>query len=126
MTEPTETACKNPKTEKLDAQVFSAVVLSALNANSEISQPSHSHRPLPQLTKLERENRPRWWTQSMLLHLVLRQASGKPMSRRELIPKALELDARIAKERGLPRLFGGKVFMNLNDKRHLNLLHHVF
>lgn len=53
-------------------------------------------------------DRPRWWIQSFLLLLALRQA-GRPLSRRVLIPRALELEKKIAKQRGLPLIFGGKV-----------------
>ncbi|KAJ3130385.1 hypothetical protein HK098_002614 [Nowakowskiella sp. JEL0407] len=55
--------------------------------------------------------RPRWWNQTYLVFLALRQA-GRPLSRGELIPAALKLEGEIAKQRGLPLLFHGKTPQN--------------
>ncbi|KAJ1532854.1 hypothetical protein HK096_006055 [Nowakowskiella sp. JEL0078] len=55
--------------------------------------------------------RPRWWNQTYLIFLVLRQA-GHPLTRGELIPEALKLERLIASQRGLPLLFHGKTPQN--------------
>lgn len=52
--------------------------------------------------------RPRWFNQSFLVFMALRQA-GTPLPRGELIRRALELDKQIGAERGLPPCFTGKV-----------------
>ena len=54
--------------------------------------------------------RPRWFNQSFLVFMALRQA-GTPLPRGELIRRALELDKKIGLERGLPPCFTGKVRM---------------
>lgn len=53
--------------------------------------------------------RPRWFNQSFLVFMALRQA-GTPLPRGELIRRALELDKKIGAERGLPPCFTGKVW----------------
>ncbi|KAJ1554005.1 hypothetical protein HK096_005388 [Nowakowskiella sp. JEL0078] len=55
--------------------------------------------------------RPRWWNQTYLIFLALRQA-GRPLSRGELIPEALKLERQISRQRGLPLLFHGKTPQN--------------
>ncbi|KAJ2546128.1 hypothetical protein EV175_005714, partial [Coemansia sp. RSA 1933] len=47
-----------------------------------------------------------------LMFLALRQSPGFTASRSELVRKAVELDEKISKERGLPRAFTGKTPQN--------------
>ncbi|KAJ2590437.1 hypothetical protein EV177_009067, partial [Coemansia sp. RSA 1804] len=56
--------------------------------------------------------RPRWYNQMYLMFLALRQSPGFTASRSELVRKAVELDQRISRERGLPRAFTGKTPQN--------------
>ena len=63
-------------------------------------------------TGVKKPDRPRWWNQTYLLYLVLRKAT-RPLGRKDLISEALNLDEVISKERGLPKLFGGKVCLSL-------------
>ncbi|KAI8825609.1 uncharacterized protein EV422DRAFT_583031 [Fimicolochytrium jonesii] len=56
--------------------------------------------------------RPRWYNQTYILFLALKELGNGPVPRGQLIPKALELDKRIAEEKGLPPLFGGKTPQN--------------
>ncbi|KAJ2615557.1 hypothetical protein H4S08_001183 [Coemansia sp. RSA 1365] len=56
--------------------------------------------------------RPRWYNQMYLMFLALRQSPDYTASRSELVRKAVELDAKISKERSLPRAFTGKTPMN--------------
>ncbi|KAJ2081557.1 hypothetical protein H4R24_002233 [Coemansia sp. RSA 988] len=56
--------------------------------------------------------RPRWYNQMYLMFLALRQSPDYTASRSELVRKAVELDAKISKERCLPRAFTGKTPMN--------------
>jgi len=55
--------------------------------------------------------RPRWFNQSYIVFLALRQA-GKPLHRPDLINATLKLDKKLAKERKLPTLFKGKTPSN--------------
>ncbi|KAJ1907581.1 hypothetical protein LPJ81_000656 [Coemansia sp. IMI 209127] len=56
--------------------------------------------------------RPRWYNQMYLMFLALRQSPGFTASRSELVHKAVELDEKISKERGLPRAFTGRTPQN--------------
>ncbi len=53
--------------------------------------------------------RPRWHTQSFMVLLALRQHPRHELSRMELMKAAVEMDMKMSRERGLPRVFGGKV-----------------
>ncbi|ORZ26172.1 hypothetical protein BCR42DRAFT_401739 [Absidia repens] len=55
---------------------------------------------------------PRWYTQSYLMFLALREHPGHCLSRSDLINAALALDKKISKERNLPRVFRSKTPMN--------------
>ena len=59
--------------------------------------------------KRETAIQPRWYNQSYLLFLALRQAPNHSLSRLKLIEKAIELDKKIGNELQLPRVFRGKV-----------------
>jgi hypothetical protein len=73
---------------------------------------NNSQRQKPQGSNGQKKaDRPRWWNQTYLLYLVLRKAT-RPLGRKDLISEALELDESISEERGLPKLFGGKVFVS--------------
>ncbi|KAI8815267.1 hypothetical protein BJ742DRAFT_765649 [Cladochytrium replicatum] len=56
-------------------------------------------------------SKPRWWNQTYLVFLTLREAA-RPLTRSELIPAVLKLDKVISKQRKLPTLFGGKTPKN--------------
>jgi hypothetical protein len=60
--------------------------------------------------------KPRWWNQNYILFLALKSAN-RPLPRKELIPKALLLDKKIAAERNLPTLFHGKTPKNTASGR---------
>ncbi|CAO3599725.1 unnamed protein product [Absidia cylindrospora] len=55
---------------------------------------------------------PRWYTQSYLMFLALREHPGHCLSRSDLINAALALDKKISQERNLPRVFRSKTPMN--------------
>ena len=73
--------------------------------NTSINQTIGTH-----VVKTKKSDKPRWWNQTYLLYLVLRKAT-RPLGRKDLITEALALDEEISKERKLPKLFGGKVFI---------------
>lgn len=52
---------------------------------------------------------PRWHNQAYMLFLALRESPNRSLPRKQLIDGALEMDKRISKDRGLPRVFKGKV-----------------
>lgn len=53
--------------------------------------------------------KPRWHTQPYMMFLALRAMPGQTAARQELITAAVELDKKISAEKGLPRVFTGKV-----------------
>ncbi|ORX43566.1 hypothetical protein DM01DRAFT_237911, partial [Hesseltinella vesiculosa] len=55
---------------------------------------------------------PRWYTQSYVVFLALRQHPYHCMPRGDLINAALELDLKISQERNIPRAFRGKTPQN--------------
>lgn len=57
---------------------------------------------------------PRWYSQSYMLFLALRQHDEETMARTDLIKTALSLDNKISAERKLPKVFRGKVIKNDN------------
>jgi hypothetical protein len=61
----------------------------------------------PRAKAVHPKEKPRWWNQSYLMYLALRQAE-RPLSRKDLLPKVVELDKKMAEQRGLPYLFHGK------------------
>lgn len=62
------------------------------------------------VTRRSKQNmQPRWQTQSYMVFLALRQHPARCLPRTELIKAALEMDKKISEERGLPRVFRGKV-----------------
>ncbi|KAJ2673906.1 hypothetical protein IWW42_002036 [Coemansia sp. RSA 1085] len=84
-----------------------------------IADPSGKPRKRRKKTKLPQPRprspqpqRPRWYNQMYLMFLALRQSPNYTASRSELVRMAVELDARISRERGLPRAFTGKTPMN--------------
>lgn len=66
---------------------------------------------MPKEAKETKEPRPRWYNQSYIVFLALRQA-GKPLHRPDLIKATLALDKKLSKERSLPLLFRGKTPQN--------------
>lgn len=52
---------------------------------------------------------PRWHNQAYIMLLALRQHPTHEMARTDLIKAALDLDIKISRERGLPKVFNGKV-----------------
>lgn len=94
---------KRPKKKKQPKDAYMKESDGSLDDDAYSKNPSTVKR-----TRKPKVERPRWWIQSFLLFLALRQAD-RPLSRRVLLPRALELDRKIAKQRGLPLLFGGKV-----------------
>jgi len=60
--------------------------------------------------KGKKVDRPRWYNQTYLIFLVLREANG-PLPRSELIRRTLLLDKQYSKEMGLPTCFHGKVYI---------------
>jgi hypothetical protein len=87
------------------------------NARSKSSTPMNTHPKRKSISrKEEASKKPRWWTQNYLLFLAMR-TSDKPLTRKELIPRALALDKKIAKERNLPTLFHGKTPQNTASGR---------
>jgi len=85
-------------------------------------QTSYVYRKLPDgsLTNLppdynkKKVDKPRWYNQTYLIYLALRQAGGGPLPRGELIKRTLEMDQYISVQRNLPPLFGGKVKYLIN------------
>ena len=59
--------------------------------------------------------KPRWHTQPYMMFLALRAMPDRTAARQELIMAAVELDKKFSAEKGLPRVFTGKVsFLGLN------------
>ena len=52
---------------------------------------------------------PRWHNQAYMLFLALRESPNRSLPRKQLIDGALEMDKRISRDRGLPKVFKGKV-----------------
>ena len=53
--------------------------------------------------------RPRWYNQMNVVHMALKQFPSGIATRSELLDAAVALDLKISKEKGLPRVFTGKV-----------------
>jgi hypothetical protein len=62
-----------------------------------------------QRKRMRHEERPRWQTQTYMLVQALRRHPEGQCARNELIKSAIEIDAEVARERQLPRVFRGKV-----------------
>lgn len=60
----------------------------------------------------DQSSQPRWYNQMYLMFLALRQSPGYTATRRDLLKRAVELDEKISKERGLTRAFRGKTPLN--------------
>ncbi|KAL1923478.1 uncharacterized protein VTP21DRAFT_8458 [Calcarisporiella thermophila] len=60
----------------------------------------------------KRPYRPRWHNQGYMVFLALRSSGKKWMARGELCRTAVELDEKISKQRGLPRVFRSKTPIN--------------
>lgn len=58
-----------------------------------------------------KRERPRWYNQTFLMFLALREAK-KPLPRGELIQRTLDLDEKYSREMGLPKCFHGKTPVN--------------
>ncbi|KAI9598429.1 hypothetical protein BDF19DRAFT_432493 [Syncephalis fuscata] len=65
-----------------------------------------------QRKRVRHEERPRWQTQTYMLVQALRRNPRGECARTELIKSAIEIDAEVARERGLPRVFRGKTPVN--------------
>ncbi|KAJ2455762.1 hypothetical protein EV183_000609 [Coemansia sp. RSA 2336] len=79
---------------------------------SQTLQSPQPQGPQPQGPQPHGPQRPRWYNQMYLMFLALRQSPNYTASRSDLVRMAVELDAQISKERGLPRAFTGKTPMN--------------
>lgn len=73
---------------------------------------------LPTINEAHRRKRssrssaqPRWHNQAYMLFLALRESPNRSLPRKQLIDGALEMDKRISKDRGLPKVFKGKVWI---------------
>ncbi|KAI7878318.1 hypothetical protein K492DRAFT_132847 [Lichtheimia hyalospora FSU 10163] len=55
---------------------------------------------------------PRWHNQAYMLFLALRESPNRSLPRKQLIDGALEMDKRISRDRGLPKVFKGKTPAN--------------
>ncbi|KAJ2501799.1 hypothetical protein GGI11_007770, partial [Coemansia sp. RSA 2049] len=97
--------CGVSMTDTLDANVGCIAELSDENSLGSNSQQMG-------VRKAASAYRPRWYNQMYLMFLALRQSPGFTASRSELVRKAVELDQRISRERGLPRAFTGKTPQN--------------
>ncbi|KAI9306579.1 hypothetical protein BJ944DRAFT_159630 [Cunninghamella echinulata] len=62
--------------------------------------------------KRKKGDAPRWYTQSYMIFLALREHPTHCLARTPLIKAAVALDERISKERNLPRVFSGKTPLN--------------
>ncbi|RKP06348.1 hypothetical protein THASP1DRAFT_25310 [Thamnocephalis sphaerospora] len=65
-----------------------------------------------QRKRARHEDKPRWHTQTYMLVQALRRHPQGECARTELIKSAIAIDAEIARERGLPRVFRGKTPIN--------------
>ncbi|KAI8048081.1 hypothetical protein BDF22DRAFT_747043 [Syncephalis plumigaleata] len=65
-----------------------------------------------QRKRMRHEERPRWQTQTYMLVQALRRHPQGECARNELIKSAIEIDAEVARERNLPRVFRGKTPVN--------------
>ncbi|KAJ3215855.1 hypothetical protein HK099_006167 [Clydaea vesicula] len=73
-----------------------------------VTSDDEKQKPPSPIVKIKKGgDRPRWYNQSYLILMVLREA-GTPLSRSELMKRTLLLDKKISKEKNLPKLFGGK------------------
>lgn len=66
---------------------------------------SYTRHNAPQRSKFK----PRWHTQPYMMFLALRSMPNYTAARQQIISAAVELDRKFSAERGLPRVFTGKV-----------------
>jgi hypothetical protein len=71
-----------------------------------------------QRKRARHEDKPRWHTQTYMLVQALRRHPLGECARTELIKSAIAIDAEITRERGLPRVFRGKV-SDYDDKMNI-------
>jgi hypothetical protein len=83
------------------------------NSNSE-EESSNKRQPMGELSntvfkKARPNTQPRWHSQSYMVFLALRDHPDHCLPRNELLHAAVNMDKKISKELGLPRVFKGKV-----------------
>ncbi|KAI8975415.1 hypothetical protein BDF20DRAFT_914349 [Mycotypha africana] len=69
---------------------------------------------------------PRWYNQSYMLFLALRQHPERCLPRGALCRAAVEMDKKISKELNLPRVFLGKTPLNSASAKLTNNIDHYF
>lgn len=74
-------------------------------ATTAASTSNYTRHNAPQRSKFK----PRWHTQPYMMFLALRSMPNYTAARQQIISAAVELDRKFSAERGLPRVFTGKV-----------------
>lgn len=96
---------KKPKRKKSTAITPHSLASSTAHLAPTILQLPSATTPAPPFP-------PRWYTQQYMLFLALREAEGHPLTRGQVISRAIELNQEIAQKRGFPLLFKGKTPRN--------------
>ncbi|PVU90305.1 hypothetical protein BB559_004694 [Furculomyces boomerangus] len=93
------------------------------NKNPGLSNPKHDQNTnnptnanevsyLRKRKAIEKVQRPRWYNQTYILFLALRQCKNYTASRKDLLEKAVKLDKKMSKELGIPKVYTGKTPLN--------------
>src|SRR5690554_1060504 len=110
------TAAIVPETELLTSNVcepsskptpttISTSTAITINTSSTTSNGTYMRHNAPPRSKVK----PRWHTQPYMVFLALRSMPNRTATRHELLAAAVELDRKFSAEKGLPRVFTGKV-----------------